>query len=534
MQGVRACAAFSSTFPSPSRLAEAAVESGAPPRGAGRMALYVLLGFSAGLPFYMFSTVLSLRLQAHGVALVVIGFFAWVQLLPTFKFLWAPLLDRYDVPGFARFFGKRRGWILLAQLGIFTSLVAMALTASDANLALTALFAVLLAFWTTTLEVAADAWRIELAPAQDQQGPIAAANLWGYRSAMVAAGSGALLVADPAGKAAPLLSSLGIQAGWATSYGLIALAAFVPIPILAMLRRDPQARGGRFAALGTGLLASAAILLAAALVTAGLGWLVLAAAARAGIGSDTNVTPYVLVVCMLPFLAMAAALPRIRRAPPEAPIRRSAAIGPYVDFFWRYGFAALVLMAFVSVYRMGDVLALNLSKPMIKGLGYSLDQIGVADSYVALIASILGVGIGGWLVTRIRMGLALTIGAGFAALGNFGFVWLAHQPLGDAALYLATAADQFGNGMAGTVFVVYLSLLVNPRYPGAQYAFLSGFAFLLPRLLSGAGGAMVKSFDAMGINGFDAFFLLSGIASLAAVLFLPLLARIRPREDDRA
>src|SRR5688500_16641071 len=85
----------------------------------GRMALYVLLGFSAGLRFYLCSTVLALRLQAHGVVLVVIRFFAWVQLLPTFKSLWAPVLDRYDVPGFARFWGKRRGWIMLSQLGIF-------------------------------------------------------------------------------------------------------------------------------------------------------------------------------------------------------------------------------------------------------------------------------------------------------------------------------------------------------------------------------------------------------------------------------
>ena len=200
------------------------------------MALYVLLGFSAGLPFYMFSTVLALRLAGHGVVLVVIGFFAWVQLLPTFKFLWAPLLDRYDVPGFARFWGKRRGWIMLSQLGIFSSMVAMALTSSDSSLAVTALFAVLLAFWTTTLEVAADAWRIELAPTQDEQGPVAAANLWGYRTAMVAAGSGALLVRRSVGQPAPILAGFGIEAGWTTSYLLIAAAAFVPLPILASMR----------------------------------------------------------------------------------------------------------------------------------------------------------------------------------------------------------------------------------------------------------------------------------------------------------
>jgi PAT family beta-lactamase induction signal transducer AmpG len=512
-------------------------EASAPPPavrpGFGRVALYLLLGFSAGLPFYMFSTVLALRLQAHGVVLVVIGFFAWVQLLPTFKFLWAPVLDRYDVPGFARFWGKRRGWIMLSQLGIFSSMVAMALTASDRDLAVTALFAVLLAFWTTTLEIAADAWRIELAPTQDEQGPVAAANVWGYRTAMVAAGSGALLVADPSGGAAPFMAGLGIEAGWDTAYLLIAAAAFVPLPILAALPRDAGGSGGRWPALAVGLAASAAILLAVLAVTAGVGRLVLDLAAGAGVDSRTNVTPYVLAVCMAPFLIMAAALPRIRSAPPDSRIRSSAAIGPYVDFFWRYGFGALVLMAFVSLYRMGDVLALNLSKPMIKGLGYSLDQIGYADSLVALASSIAGVGLGGLIVVYGRMGIALAVGAAFAAFGNFGFVWLAHQPVDVRMLYLATGADQFGNGMAGTIFVVYLALLVNPRFPGAQYAFLSGFAFLLPRLLSGAGGAIVKSLDDSGLNGFDLFFMLSGVLSLAAIPFLPFLARIRPRPDDR-
>ena len=86
--------------------------------------------------------------------------------------------------------------------------------------------------------------------------------------------------------------------------------------------------------------------------------------------------------------------------------------------------------------------------------------------------------------------------------------------------------------MAGTVFVIYLSLLVNPLYPGAQYAFLTGFAFLLPRLLSGAGGAMVEAFNKANLPGWDLFFLISGIASLAAILLLPLIAGAKPREAD--
>ncbi|GGE15173.1 MFS transporter [Polymorphobacter glacialis] len=482
------------------------------PGNRRRMLLFGLLGFSAGLPFYMFSVVLALRLQAHGTALAVIGFFAWVQLLPTFKFLWAPLLDRFDVPGFARFWGKRRGWILLSQLGIFTAMVAMAVTAADNDLALTALFAILLAFWTTTLEIAADAWRIELAPTQDQQGPIVAANLWGYRSAMVAAGSGALLIAD--------------SAGWMAAYLVIAAIAFLAFPLLVATAPDARNTAGRTSALFTGLAASAAILVVMLVAVAAIGWLVLAAAAGIGFDADANVTPWVLGIAMLPFLAMALALPRIRRATPQSRLRSSAAIGPYVDFFWRYGFGAIVLMAFVSLYRMGDVLALNLSKPMIRDLGYSLSAIGRADSFVALGASMAGVGIGGFLVMRWPLPHTLALGAIFAAIGNFGFVWLAAQPIDETLLYIATGADQFGNGMAGAIFVVYLSMLVNPRFPGAQYAFLSGWAFMLPRLLSGAGGAIV-----IGI-GYDKFFLLSGVLSLAALLFLPALARLHPRAPD--
>lgn len=482
------------------------------PAGRGRLVLFAMLGFSAGLPFYMFSTVLALRLQAHGVALVIIGFFAWVQLLPTLKFLWAPLLDRHDVPGFAGFWGKRRGWILLSQLGIASALVAMALTAGDGSLALTALFAVLLAFWTTTLEVAADAWRIELAPTQDQQGPIVAANLWGYRSAMVAAGSGALLIAD--------------RAGWSAAYLVVAAAAFAPFPALVATAPERAGTPGRLPALLTGLAAATVIIGAVTLVAAAVGWVVLATAAGLGLDGTANVTPYVLAIAMLPFVAMALALPRIRRAGPGSWLRASAAVGPYVDFFWRFGFGAIVLMGFVALYRMGDVLALNLSKPMIRDLGYSLAAIGRADGLVALAASMAGVGIGGLLVMRWPIAATLALGAVFAAIGNFGFVWLAHQAPDEALLYIATGADQFGNGMAGAIFVVYLSMLVNPRFPGAQYAFLSGWAFMLPRLLSGAGGSIVASI------GYDTFFLLSAVLSLAALLFLPFVARLRARPSE--
>lgn len=482
--------------------------------GARLMTLFVVLGFSAGLPFYLFSTVLFLRLAKVGVDITIIGFFGWVALLPTFKFLWAPLLDRFSAPGFASFWGQRRSWILLSQLGIVSSIVGLAFVHPERNLPVTAFWAVLLAFWTTTLEVAADAWRVELAPDAASQGPLSAANLWGYRSAMVAAGSGALIVAD--------------RSGWTAAYLVIAAAAFAAFPLLVSTRPESDAGANRWAALLRGTLLGAGLLALFALGTGLIGTGVLAAAQAAGLSGQSNVTTPVLVIAMLPFLVMALAIPRIRTLGPDAPVRRSLALGPYIDIFWRYGFMALALLLFVSLYRMGDVLALNMSKPLVNSVGYSLTQIGVADSWVALGSSMIGVALGGWMAARQARARALALGAVLAAIGNFGFVWLAHQPPSTGVLYLSTALDQFGNGFAGTVFVVYLSLLVNPVYAGAQYAFLSGFAFLLPRLIAGAAGAMQKAI------GYDGVFLLSGVMSLAAILLLPLVERARPRPADRA
>lgn len=473
------------------------------------LGLYLLLGFAAGLPFYMFNAVLTLRLSRHGVDIVIIGFFAWIALLPTFKFAWAPLLDRYDVPGFSRFWGRRRGWIMLSQLGIFLSMVAMAFTSSDESLPLTALFAILLAFWTTTLEVAADGWRIELAPTQAEQAPIVAANLWGYRSAMVAAGSGAVLVAA--------------WADWTWAYLAIAVAAFAPFPILAAMRPEHEGTTGRVRALIAGTLASLAVLLGVALVTTLVGWALLSAVQGAGFSSKTNVTPIVLGVALLPFVALALALPRIRRLPADAPASMSAFVAPYVELFWRYGYAVLAVLAFVSLYRMGDVLTLTLSHPLWNEAGYSLQQIGVADGVVALSASMAGVALGGWLTTRLPLAWTLAIGAVTAAAGNWIYVWLWHSDPSAFVLYTSVAIDQFGNGFAGAVFVVYLSMLVSPNYPGAQYALLSGFAFLLPRLLAGASGTMQTQI------GYDGFFLLSGALSFAAIFLLPVIARVKGR-----
>lgn len=475
--------------------------AGRPP--GSLIALFGLLGFSSGLPFLLFSAVLFLRLSQNNAGLGVVAFFAWVSLLPTFKFVWAPLLDRITIPGFGGYWGRWRSWILLCQLGTISSLAGLAWAAPDNALGFTALWAVLLAFWTTTLEAAADGWRVELAPTAEAQAPLASAALWGYRSAMVAAGSFAVMLAD--------------KAGWDTAYLAVAGAAAVAFPALAATRADAHAASSRGAALILGIGVSVGLLTAAAILVAGVGEVVLRTAGNLGLTPDTNVTPGVLLLCALPFIIMSLTIPHIRALPSDAAALRSPVLGPYLDFFRTYGFATIGILIFVSLYRMGDVLTLTLSKPLVSTTGYSLTQIGIADGIPALAANIIGVGVGGWAAARFDRNWSLAAGAVFAAIGNFAYVWLANVPVSDAVLYVTTFADHFGNGLAAAVFVVYLSLLANPRYPACQYAFLSGFAFLLPRLLAGASAAIQREI------GYDGFFVLSGVLSLAALPLLPLL-----------
>ena len=121
----------------------------------------------------------------------------------------------------------------------------------------------------------------------------------------------------------------------------------------------------------------------------------LSAVQGAGFSAETNVTPIVLAVALLPFVALAIALPRIRRLPADAPAKMPGFIAPYVEIFWRYGYAVLPVLAFVSFYRMGDVLTLTLSHPLWNAAGYSLEQISMADGLVALTCSMAGVAAGG-------------------------------------------------------------------------------------------------------------------------------------------
>ncbi|WP_246505072.1 AmpG family muropeptide MFS transporter [Microvirga antarctica] len=161
----------------------------------GRIALMLPLGFSSGLPFLLVFSTLSAWLREAGISRTEIGMLSWVALAYSLKFLWAPIVDRYDVPGLAQLFGRRRGWMILAQLATALGLVGIALSDPATRLGLTIASALLVAFASATQDVVIDGWRIDAAPT-DRQGMMAASLQLGYRLSLICAGAGALYMAE--------------------------------------------------------------------------------------------------------------------------------------------------------------------------------------------------------------------------------------------------------------------------------------------------------------------------------------------------
>ncbi|MGE3283774.1 MAG: AmpG family muropeptide MFS transporter [Alphaproteobacteria bacterium] len=177
-----------------------------------RLVAILLMGFSSGLPLALTGATLSLRLADIGVSLTAIGLFTLVRFSYSFKFLWAPIIDRLPLPGITSRLGRRRGWALTIQTALALAILWLGSTDPLTDPWTTVLAAIVVAFLSASQDIVIDAYRIELLT-PEEQGAGAAATQWGYRFGMIASGAGALYAA-----------SFG---GWAFAYALMAALMLV-------------------------------------------------------------------------------------------------------------------------------------------------------------------------------------------------------------------------------------------------------------------------------------------------------------------
>ena len=176
----------------------------------------LLLGFSSGLPFYLVGNTLGYWLRDEGVSLTAIGFLSWVGIAYSLKFLWAPVIDRADLPLFSRL-GHRRGWMLFSQIVVGLAFIAMGGTGTKAGLAQLGAFALIAAFASSTQDIVVDAWRIEAADNGEELGLLTSAYQFSYRASLLMTDAVILIIAA--------------KVGWRLSYGIY--GALMAIGIIA-------------------------------------------------------------------------------------------------------------------------------------------------------------------------------------------------------------------------------------------------------------------------------------------------------------
>ena len=352
-----------------------------------RILTVFLLGFSSGLPLALTTATLSAWFTEAHIGLLAIGSLSLVGQPYVYKFLWAPLMDRFIPP----FMGRRRGWILITQFLLIMTIAAMACFNPEQHAELMGLLALLIAFCSASQDISINAYQTDVLH-QEELGFGASLNVLGYRIAMVVSGAFALILAQ--------------YAGWHLTYSIMSALMLIGVFTSWFGPEVPDAK---------------------------------------------QQTPGTL---------------------------KSAVIEPFVEFFQRKGpWLATALLLIIILYKMGDAFALSLNTTfLLRGVHFSLADVGVANKGVGLIANIAGGLIAGIILTRIRLFYGLIIFGFLQALSNLSYMLLAHVGHNYSVMLFAISSEYFCSGLGTAAFLALIMQICNARYTATQFALLSALS----------------------------------------------------------
>ena len=408
-----------------------------------RMLICVITGFASGLPLYLLLNLVPAWLRTEGINLKTIGLFALIQFPYTWKFLWAPLLDRFSpLP-----LGRRRSWMLLTQLGLIAAiallgqfspqgLVAPVDLASTLALLLhpVTLAVAALALLSATQDIALDAFRREVL-SDEELGLGNSVHVNAYRIAGLVPGSLSLILAD--------------SMSWDWVFAITALFML----------------------------------------------------------------PGALMSCVV-------AEPTISDKAPKT--LRAAVVEPFNEFIHRAGWrSALLVLAFIFFYKLGDSMCTALATPFYLDMGYAKSQIGIVAKNAGLWPAVAGGLLGGLWMLKIGINRALWLFGVVQLVSIFGFAWLAwlgpQAEIGApqlTALALVIGFEALGVGLGAAAFVAYIAKNTHPMYTATQFALFTSLA-AVPRTVVNATTGWLVEF----LGWFD-FFLLCALLGVPGMLLL--------------
>ena len=499
------------------------------PRGLAatyRLIVVAVLGFASGLPLALSGQALQAWLSMEGLDIATIGFLSLVGLPYTFKFLWAPLMDRFEL---LPWLGRRRGWMVLTQLLLAGALLVLAATPPKGALQLFALLAVVVAFFSASQDVVIDAYRTDLLP-PEERGLGSSVNVLGYRLAMIISGGVALIWTDSvAGSGLSWPQVYRIMAAVMVGAALFSAVALPRLPLStapsSVARHDLLGFAAVLAAAVTGYLFTRH--LANPLAASLLGpWL-------RGSGLSANLQGrWVDLLALL--MGIAFTLPLATWAARRA--RFETLLGGIRGYFSQPG--ATAFLFFIVLYKLTDAFAMALLTPfLLQAMHFSPAEVGVVNKVIGLWVTLGGALLGGLLMLRLRLWRALMLFGILQALGNLAFWWLATQGKGslpslmipafdfglvqlkqptlvDGGLLLAVVSENLTSGMGTAAFVAFLMSLTQQRFTATQFALLSAFASVGRVWVGPLAGVLAQSI------GWPSFFVVSALLALPSLLLL--------------
>lgn len=344
-----------------------------------RILAVTFLGLSSGLPLALTGSTLQAWFTQSGVNIYAIGALTLLGLPYVWKFVWAPVMDRYIPP----LLGRRRGWVCLTQIILCISLIFISRMQPSTEGTMIGVLALFIAFVSASQDIAVDAYRTDILSAPER-GIGAAFFTFGFRIAMLISGGFALILAD--------------YIGWQLTYQLMA------------------------------------ILIGCSIIV-------------------TMTAPEVIEV-----------------APPRS--FSAAIVDPFINLLSRD--KILLILLFILLYKIGDALALALmSNFLLRGLGFTLTDVGIAFKVGGLIATILGAFIGGIFLIRMSLIRALLVFGLLQAFSNLMFVFLSMIGPNFSFMVASIFIEQFCSGLSTAAFVAFLMSLCHARFSATQYACLS-------------------------------------------------------------
>ena len=427
-----------------------------------RMLRILLLGAISGFPWVLIGSSLSLWLKEEGLSRSTIGWAGLIFAVYAFNYLWAPLIDRLQIPYLTKKLGHRRGWIVLMQIAILICLVTWSFINPTENLALLITVGLIIAIASATQDITVDALRIEQIGVDESKSMAAGAAMAvvGWWSGYKLGGVIALFTAE-------YLENIGVTNYWQITFLILGVVVIL-MNVGLMFVHEPLSTDRQLKQKKTDKLIESKL------------------------GSKNILTSFMTWVS-------------------------STFGGPILSFFKKNGFSVAVgILSFIFLFKIGEAFLGRMSIVFYKEIGFSKGDIAIYSKALGWITTVIFTLLGGLFVIRSGVLKAMFLAGILMAATNLLFTLLAWSDKSELLFAIAVIFDDIAAAFATVAFVAFISLLVDRTYTATQYALLASIGTAGRTTLASSSGALVD-----WLNGdWGVFFILTAIMVIPSLICL--------------